>query len=47
LRQVFSFELDACERSVDAMDDHAALTGTHGLSLLRSEFDAAQLFSMR
>ena len=44
LGQVLSFEFDPAERSVDALGDHAALAGSHSLSLLRSGFGLAQLF---
>ena len=44
LGQVTTAVFEACEGSVDALGDHAALAGSHGLSLLRSGFELAQLF---
>ena len=44
LGQMLSFEFDPGEHTVDAVDDHAALAGCHGLSLLGSGFGLAQLF---
>jgi hypothetical protein len=44
---LLSFEFDPAERSVDALGDHAAMAGSHRLSLLRSGFGLAQFFSRR
>ena len=44
LGQVATVEFKACECSVDAVGDYAALAGSNGLPLLRSGFGFAQLF---
>ena len=44
LREVAASELHSGERTADAIDDHAALAGSHGLPLLRPRFGFAELF---
>ena len=42
--QMVAADLEACQGAVDALDDHAALAGSHGLPLPRSGPCLAQMF---